>query len=71
MMYFKIISVIILVGLISSFGLYKSNSSFANFVAPILQEVGIKEKPLYPYSIEDNKPIVYHAFMDNITYLNV
>ena len=48
MMSFKIITVIVIVGLLASFALYKSNSSFTNFAVPLLQEIGIKEKPLYP-----------------------
>ena len=61
--------VLIVIGLVGgSFFLYKNNNSFAKVVVPFLQELGLKEKPVY--SIDDNVPIVYHAFMTSTTHLN-
>ena len=61
----KIIVVLIVIGLVSSFLLYKNDRSFSTAVLPLLQELGLKEKP--PFSIDDNIPIVYHAFMTKTT----
>ena len=49
----KIIVVLIVIGLVGSFFLYKNNDSFRMLVLPLLQELGLKEIPVYRYSVDD------------------
>jgi len=66
----KIIVVLIVIGLVGSFFLYKNNDSFRMLVLPLLQELGLKEIPVYRYSVDDNVPIVYHALMTTTTHVS-